>query len=190
MLDTEERISWFRARYVPDDESATGLRSIRTGASVGYAEKKKNSTVPYWFMEARGKVVRVHRVIVALRDGPLPDSVQIDHRDGDGLNNKSANLRRADAKMNGRNQGRSVRNTTGHLGVSLDRHNHCAVASWVDETGRLCQKRFSVKAHGEKEAIYFAATFRIGMIAELCAKGQGYTERHFALSEALTNFGA
>lgn len=46
----------------------------------------------------------------------------VDHRNGDGLDNRRANLRPATAAQNAANQQLSIANTTGYKGVSLYRN--------------------------------------------------------------------
>lgn len=59
-------------------------------------------------------LVLMHRVIFGARRG-----VHVDHRDGDSLNNRRANLREATVSQNMRNVGVSVANRSGFKGVHL-----------------------------------------------------------------------
>lgn len=58
-----------------------------------------------------------HRIIYYLRTGIDPLDNQVDHEDGDGLNNRRRNHRLADNETNCRNQSISNNNTSGKLGV-------------------------------------------------------------------------
>lgn len=58
-----------------------------------------------------GKTTHMHRMIMGL-DGP-----EIDHEDGNGLNNQRTNLREATHQQNLANQKLSIANTTGFKGV-------------------------------------------------------------------------
>lgn len=60
-----------------------------------------------------------HRVIWALVTGEWPKE-QIDHIDGNGLNNRFENLRVTDQAENLRNQRKREDNTSGHTGVHWD----------------------------------------------------------------------
>lgn len=61
--------------------------------------------------------VRLHRVLWALAYGDWPGE-EVDHIDGNRLNNRIDNLRLASASENHRNQKRSTNNTSGVTGVS------------------------------------------------------------------------
>jgi len=58
--------------------------------------------------------IRMHRVIMG-----EPVGLQVDHRDGDGLNNRRDNLRVATSSQNAQNQRRSSANLSGHKGVGF-----------------------------------------------------------------------
>ncbi|MGE8141834.1 HNH endonuclease [Novosphingobium sp. NPDC080210] len=62
-----------------------------------------------------------HRLAWLFENGHLPDEREVDHRDGDGLNNRIANLRLATRAQNGANRGVSRNSSTGHTGVSFIR---------------------------------------------------------------------
>ena len=67
------------------------------------------------------RAVYLHRVILG-----EPDGMDVDHRDGDGLNNRRNNLREATRSQNMCNQRISSRNTHGLKGV----HWHKAAGKW------------------------------------------------------------
>lgn len=72
------------------------------------------------------RLVYLHRELAATDTHPL-----VDHRDGDGLNNRRKNLRPADHAANMRNQRRQDRNVSGTKGVRWDK----ARSRWVVTIG-------------------------------------------------------
>ncbi len=70
-----------------------------------------------WVPGGRGKIDRMHHIVLG-----LPSTVQVDHRDGDGLNNRRSNLRVSDKSANGANRRKQRNNTTGYIGVVKQRN--------------------------------------------------------------------
>lgn len=66
--------------------------------------------------EINGVDIYLHRFIL---DAPV--GIEVDHIDGDGLNCKRLNLRRATPSKNGANRGPNKNNASGYKGVSFDR---------------------------------------------------------------------
>ena len=73
----------------------------------------------YWRISMWGEDYLSHRIIWKMMTGGEAD--QIDHINGDGLDNRWCNLRNVDNKTNGRNQKKHKTNTSGYTGVRLDR---------------------------------------------------------------------
>ena len=86
-----------------------------------YAGQPAFTAVNHWGYLVGGihnKIYRAHRVIWALVHGNNPD--QVDHIDGDKLNNSLANLREVTGQENQQNMKRSKSNQSGVTGVCWD----------------------------------------------------------------------
>lgn len=114
-----------------DDDDYEILSQHRWHAHV---HKNKRGTIVY--AESRRMVKRVvvrqsmHRLIVGAVSGEL-----VDHRDGDGLNNQRANLRKCTRAENGRNAAK----TGGRLGTSKFKgvDLHVGTGRWRARVGSL-----------------------------------------------------
>ena len=67
----------------------------------------------YASRKAGNKTVWMHRATLKPKANKL-----VDHKDGNGLNNRRKNLREATRSQNNRNRGVCLRNKSGHVGVS------------------------------------------------------------------------
>lgn len=65
-----------------------------------------------------GKIYCNHRVIWEIFNGPIPQGMEIDHIDGNGLNNRIENLRCVIHSTNCKNLPKRVDNTSGSVGVT------------------------------------------------------------------------
>lgn len=81
-----------------------------------------NPGTPYLRTFIRGKSILLHRLIWLMETGDWPED-DVDHRDGDTLNNRWGNLRNATRQVNVQNvrKARKSNRSTGVLGVSLER---------------------------------------------------------------------
>ena len=85
-----------------------------------YANRSHNKVYAHTSVPRSGggqSVIKMHRLILGLSD----PTVECDHRDGDGLNNRRKNLRTCSRAENAFNRGARAGNTTGYKGVSWDR---------------------------------------------------------------------
>jgi hypothetical protein len=93
-----------------DVERVTGWNwSVVVSSGVAYACRSERSG-------GVRRVVMMHRVII---DAPI--GMEVDHKDGDSLNNRRLNLRLATRCQNNQNQRRPVSNTSGVKGVQFER---------------------------------------------------------------------
>ena len=122
LLDVELAREWFS--YSKESGTLTlnkdrGMGSrFKKGSSVGVLHEcgPKNSKKYYLRAVFDGSNVYVHRIIWVLETGNQPD--EVDHIDGDGLNNVWSNLRNVSHKVNGKNQKKHTTNTSGKGGVT------------------------------------------------------------------------
>lgn len=82
---------------------------------AGYTHKKPDGAL-YKKVSIFKREYAVHRVIFMWMEGRWPDP-QIDHKDGDGLNNVWNNLREATASQNNYNRRAKKSNKSGYKGV-------------------------------------------------------------------------
>ena len=106
--------------FYPDRHSAAKFNSRFAGKVAGSITPGGNGRCYRELGVVRlGKRKRLyaHRVIWEMHNGPIPDGLQIDHIDGNSLNNKIENLRLATHSQNLHNRGAQSNNTTGFKGV-------------------------------------------------------------------------
>lgn len=115
-----------------------------------------------------------------MRNGGINLGLEVDHLDGNSLNNSVENMRLVSHSVNSRNQKQRTTNYTGYTGVhfKVAGENTYAIAQWRDLCGKQQSKRFSCKKLGLLEAFAMACAYREKMIAELNNLGAGYSERH------------
>jgi hypothetical protein len=114
--------TWRMNRY----NGTGGLRSTagsRAGAA-GHCTRRDGLTPRlqvYWFITIEGRLYRAHRLAFLYMLGRWPSS-EVDHKDGDSINNRWANLREATSGQNSANSKRRRDNKSGFKGVSRARN--------------------------------------------------------------------
>lgn len=103
--------------------------------------KKKNRRKKYVKStgKIRGKQVTLHRYILGLDD----KNIQVDHRDGNPLNNRKSNLRICTITENNRNKTSHINSTSKYLGVCYDRHRDKWAACLMYNRKKVFNKRFN-----------------------------------------------
>lgn len=93
------------------------------------------------------RTIKMHRLLLGLTD----PKIQVDHRDGDGLNNRRENIRACTASENQWNTGAQINNSSGFKGVNWDKQcRKWKAAIWVNG------KRKHLGLHDTPEAAYAA----------------------------------
>lgn len=144
---------------------------------TGYLTKKVSGGVAgcktplgYWCIRIDGVLHQAHRLIWLYCLGNFPD-IEIDHVNGNRLDNRIDNLRLATRSQNSMNTKDSKNNTSGKKGVSRSRKG------WrgsIDANGKKYQKRFKtfeeaaswvdekrIKLHGEFACFGGASVWRL-----------------------------
>lgn len=128
-------------------------------------------------LDKRGYVIS--RVIWQIFYGEIPEGMVIDHLDGNPYNNKLSNLEMKTSSANNKNKKKRKDNTTGVNGVCRTRSKYPQyMASWIDSTGTLRHKTFSVYTYGEEGAKQLAIAARQAAYDELREFDTDYTDRH------------
>lgn len=93
------------------------VRGVSIDAKVGSIKESgaKNSKRIYLRVSVDGQLIYLHRLIWVWVTGEQPD--EVDHKDGNGLNNKWENLKNVPHSANGKNQKIHTTNTSGTAGV-------------------------------------------------------------------------
>lgn len=111
-----------RFSYDPEAGDLTYVHNIGSKIKAGQVAGSVH-TDPDGYRAIRvvacGRSMKAHRIAWKLHHGIEPPAA-IDHVDGDGTNNRIANLRAADLAQNAHNKGRRKDNTTGVPGVRFN----------------------------------------------------------------------
>lgn len=185
-----EKIDWNEYFYY-DETSPSCLRwkvDVFGGKNLKVLRTKKGNVaggldgMGYYRVMLKGKTYKCHRVIFEIvHSVSLQQKENIDHIDGNGLNNKISNLRIVSQIQNTRNKSMQKDNTTGKTGVKeLNSGNgyFYYAAQWQNINGKCHCKCFSIAKLGLLPAFAQAVAHRERMIAELNKQGAGYSDRH------------
>ena len=111
----------------------------KKGTNTFYMYSNKTKKIPVKFPVNQ----RFHRLV-------LTDVDIVDHRNGNGLDNRKKNLRDGSGGVNENNQALRDDNTSGTNGVYFDETNKSWRATWY-ENGKQQYKYFSIKKYGSDE---------------------------------------
>ena len=160
------------------------LRYDRVGKPAGNI-REFNGRQSYWVITLFGKSFFCHRIVWLLHNGTVCEETDVDHIDGNSLNNAIVNLREVPPILNCRNSRKKLPNKELQTGVYyeelysrngtlLKRINaHASI-----EANKVLKKNFSVLKYGYDEALRMAIAWRKSMIDQLNKEGAGYSDRH------------
>lgn len=125
MSPKERALTPARARQLLDYNPQTGALSWkvqhRHASSDGKAGCPERKGCAHRVIRIDGELYQAHRVIWLWMMGHWPAN-EIDHIDGDGLNNRWSNLREATSSQNKQNTRLRIDNSTGYRGVTFDKN--------------------------------------------------------------------
>ena len=149
--------------YTVDTEGKANSKRYK-GDNVGTLTKNG-----YWVLEFKGKAYRTHRIVYELHFGTIPDTLVINHKDGNKSNNCITNLEALSQRENSRKtlvtSGKKLlpKNTSGltriRRNVYNKYNNEYIVVTWRDIDGKSKQKLFSILKYSEEDAMKLAIEF-------------------------------
>lgn len=150
-------------KYNPETGLFTWLVRTSNRISVGDVVSMVSRN-GYVRVGLNGTQYQAHRIAWLIMTGALPTS-DIDHINGDRVDNRWANLRQVDRQTNLRNASISAANTSGALGVSLDKR---------------CGKWYAyIKIDGIKKSLGYYENFEDAVAARKAAdKRYGFHPDH------------
>lgn len=151
-----------RAKNIYSGKDYTTL-TAEAGSNCGTIREK------YWVVKLKQKAVFVHKIVWALQHNEY-GSFEVDHINGNTLDNRIENLRKVTHIINCQNRKIRKDNSSGTTGVAKTKHGHRA--RWFINNKHY-EKRF-VGMNSLQDAV----TYRESILKELNLNGQNYTERH------------
>lgn len=110
-------------RATVDDDDFTQLAAHRW--HVWVRRRPNQLEHCYAATVVNGKAISMHRLLLG-----APHNYEVDHRDGNGLNNQRSNLRLCSRQENTRNQRLSLRSKSGFKGVTMQRKRAAYAKPW------------------------------------------------------------
>lgn len=155
---------WELFEYNPETGILTNKVSrgrSKAGTEVGTLHRDGSNT--YRRVKINGKSYMIHRLIWVMQVGTEPDI--IDHKDGNGLNNKWDNLRSVNKQENNRNQRKRKDNVSGVCGVC-----------WATQSNKWV---VIINFDGKQHKLGYFKNFDDAVAARLRAEiGHGYHPNH------------
>lgn len=182
--------------FAVSDESPSGLvwkvprkymntlKYDRVGKQAGNI-RGFNNRQEYYVVTVFGQSFFVHRIVYLLHNGDVQPENDIDHKDGNSLNNSISNLREIPPPLNCRNArkkklgkeletGIYYEELLSRNGTQLRRINaHCSILP-----GKIKKVNFSVLKYGFDLALKLAQEWRKAKLVEAAEAGLAYTDRH------------
>lgn len=156
-------IRW-RDREAHEFKSIRNFNMWRTrflGRVAGCVHAPSSGRERYIRVRYNGRMYANHRVIWEMHNGKIPDGMEIDHIDGNGLNNRIENLRCVPHAINCKNLPKRIDNTSGLVGVT-----------WGEKEQRW------IATIGGKRLGAFKELAEAKMARDIAEVGYGYHQNH------------
>lgn len=191
MKAKDYNLDWFTLFEI-NEESPSGLvwkvpqyfrgtpNYKRVGQPVGSIITTKNNS--YWSVGLCEQYVRstylIHRIIWVMVNGSVDSEKDVDHEDGNGLNNKITNLREVTKAINSRNARKRSDNKSGKSCVVYTKTNTGSgyQANFYDLDRKRHSRFFSESKYGIDESKQLAINWYQLKKEEM--NNAGYTSRH------------
>ncbi len=123
------------SHHFASDANERGWNKRYAGTVAGNQATGKDRKTPSAVnVSVDGKLIKAHRIIWTICNGPIPDGVEIDHIDGNPWNNKLSNLRLASRDNNCHNTRTRKDN---RLGIKCVRQTRSGMfASYIKANGK------------------------------------------------------
>ena len=162
MPSQQELQEWFDYRDGNLYWMKTNRKSVKVGSKAGTVSTHKKTGKQYIRIGFNHKLYQIHRVIWAWHGYSLEPNQEIDHIDGNSLNNCIENLRAATPKQNRENRKSANKNNkTGVKGVSWDKK----AKNW----------RAQIQYNGTKKHLGLYETKEDAIAARIVAEKECYT---------------
>ena len=131
-------LTWKRRprRHFKNEQAYSAHYTNFFGKKAGSVAYNRKTGYRWTHVRIGGISAKVSKVVWEMHNGPVPSGMEIDHRDGNSMNDRIGNLRLATRGQNNANTRVIKRTTTGRKGVSRTKYNTFAATIGSGKNGR------------------------------------------------------